>query len=45
MNYELGFYVLVAFCLGRMSVFLNIYIGQDINKYNNATFGILLKKK
>jgi len=44
MDYELLFYMLVSFLAGRLST-LTVYIGQDSKKYENASFGILLKKK
>ncbi len=43
MDYELYFYCLLAFVVGRITKGFNIYIGHDLNKYENATFGILLK--
>ena len=43
MNYELYFYCLIAFILGRLTKWFNIYIGPDETKYSNATIGILLK--
>jgi len=45
MNYELWFYVLVAFVVGRISKGFNIYVGTDKIKYENATFGVLLREK
>jgi len=44
MNYELWFYILVAFIVGRISVTFRFYIGSDKTKYENATLGILLRK-
>lgn len=48
MNYELLFYSLVAFLVGRSSKGCGdktlIYIGPDREKYNKAAIGILLKK-
>lgn len=44
MNYELLFYCLIAFILGRLSARpLKIYIGYDKEKYKNANFGLLLR--
>lgn len=44
MDYELYFYCLLAFCIGRISATFNLYIGYDEDKYNKATTGILLRK-
>ena len=44
MGYELYFWCLVSFIIGRISTTFRIYIGSDEQKYNNATFGILLRK-
>jgi len=45
MNYELWFFILLAFVVGKISANFSIYIGHDEAKYNNATLGILLDKK
>ena len=42
MNYEILFYCIVWFIIGRLST-LKVYIGPDRDKYAKANFGILLK--
>ena len=43
MNYELYFYCLLAFVIGRMSKGFTVYVGRDHQKYKDANLGILLK--
>jgi hypothetical protein len=43
MNYEIAFYVLIAFVIGRI-IPRKIYIGNNVDKYNAADLGILLRK-
>lgn len=45
MNYELAFYCLLAFIVGRAAVNFRIYIGRDKARYEAATIGILLGDK
>ncbi len=42
MNYEIAFYILVAFLAGRFMP-RKIYIGYDEKKYKQADAGILLR--
>jgi hypothetical protein len=44
MNYEIAFYVLVAFLVGRFMP-RKIYIGNDERKYKEADAGILLRRQ
>ena len=44
MNFELAFYLVLAFITGRLST-LTIYIGPDPKKYKEADFAILLSRK
>lgn len=44
MNYELAFYLLLAFLAGRWLP-RRIYIGHDEEKYNKADWGILWSTK
>ncbi len=43
MDYEILFYMLIAFIVGRLSK-LTFYIGPDDDKYNAADFGIKLRE-
>ena len=43
MDYQLAFFVLVAFLLGLIMP-RSIYIGHDEEKYKKADFGILIGK-
>jgi len=44
MNYELWFFCLCAFIVGRLST-TKVYIGPDEEKYKQAELGFLLTKK
>jgi hypothetical protein len=43
MNYEIAFYALLAFIIGR-NLPKKVYIGNDVVKYKAADCGILLRK-
>ena len=45
MNYELYFYLLLAFIAGRLSTRPLFYIGDDPEKYKKAYFAIGLRRK
>jgi len=42
MDFELMFYLLLAFIVGRIST-MKVYIGHDKKKYEAADFGIQLR--
>jgi len=44
MNFEMMFYLLIAFIVGRLSK-KKVYIGYDEKKYQSADLGIMLKER
>jgi hypothetical protein len=45
MDYELWFFILMAFIVGRVSVNFRIYVGSNVEKYKKSTVGVLLKNR